>query len=218
MVLNNVHLWARSDLVPFILFHIFMHSSSAFFKLLSIMTSSKAPLKVLQDIRVSSHQIPAFDLLPNTSIQKKPLLIYHSAFHPSASASAIEAHFSNVGVVTPQWRYTMYSQSHFHSTTHEVLAVASGRARLCFGGEENPGRVEAELTKGDVMVVPAGVAHRLLADNDGDFSMVGSYPTGKSWDMCYGKQGEEEKVKGIQSLGWFSRDPIYGEQGPCLQV
>lgn len=112
----------------------------------------------------------------------------------------------------------MYTQSHFHSTTHEVLCVVSGRARLCFGGEKNPGRVEPELNKGDVMIVPAGVAHRLLKDIDGGFNMVGSYPTGKSWDMCYGRKGEEEKVKGIQSLRWFKRDPIYGEEGPSLRV
>ena len=54
----------------------------------------------------------------------------------------------------------MYSQSHFYSTAHEVFGVASGKARLCFGGEENPERVEAVLEKGDVMIVPAGVAHR----------------------------------------------------------
>lgn len=111
----------------------------------------------------------------------------------------------------------MYSQSHFHSTTHEVLVVVSGKARLCFGGEENPKRVEAELKKGDVMIIPAGVAHRLLKDIDGDFSMVGSYPIGKSWDMCYGRKGEEERVKGIKSP-WFSRDPVYGDQGPSLSV
>ncbi len=114
----------------------------------------------------------------------------------------------------------MYSQSHFHSTAHEVLCVASGKARLCCGGEKNPERVEAEVEKGDVMVVPAGVAHRLLEDIDGGFSMVGSYPIGKSWDMCYGRKGEEEeeRVKGIWSLGWFENDPIYGKQGPSLQV
>ena len=182
------------------------------------MAPSKAPLKALKDVRVSSHQIPAFDLIPNTSIQKKPLLVYHSAFHSSVSASTIESHLSAVGVVTPQWRYTMYSQSHFHSTAHEVLCVTSGKASLCFGGEENPKRVENVLEKGDVMVVPAGVAHRLLKDIDGGFNMVGSYPTGKSWDMCYGREGEEEKVKGIGSLGWFDRDPIYGDEGPCLRV
>ena len=182
------------------------------------MAKSTAPLTELKELRFSSHQIPAFSLIPNTSIQKKPLLIYHSAFHTSASASAIESHLSAVGAVSPQWRYTMYSQSHFHSTSHEVLCVASGKARLCFGGEGNPENVETVVEKGDVMVVPAGVAHRLLQDIDGGFNMVGSYPTGRNWDMCYGREGEEEKVKGIGSLGWFERDPIYGDEGPCLHV
>ena len=68
------------------------------------------------------------------------------------------------------------------------------------------------------MIVPAGVAHRLLEDIDGDFSMVGSYPKGKGWDMCYGNEGEEKKVKGIGALGWFEKDPIYGDKGPALQV
>jgi uncharacterized protein YjlB len=69
-----------------------------------------------------------------------------------------------------------------------------------------------------VIVVPAGVGHRLLEDLDGAFQMVGSYPNGKSWDMCYGKTGEEEKVKGISDLAWFENDPIYGEKGPALEA
>ncbi|KAI9798513.1 MAG: hypothetical protein M1833_004780 [Piccolia ochrophora] len=123
-----------------------------------------------------------------------------------------------MGVVTPQWRYTMYSTTHFHSTTHEVLCIARGKATLCFGGEENPGRVEPTVEKGDVVVVPAGVGHRLLEDKDKGFEMVGSYPNGESWDMCYGKAGEEDKVDGIKRLGWFQKDPIYGDEGPTLQV
>ncbi|KAL8804621.1 MAG: hypothetical protein Q9182_002429 [Xanthomendoza sp. 2 TL-2023] len=182
------------------------------------MSTSKAFITPLRDLHVSSHQIPAFNRLPNTSIQKKPLLIYHSAFRPGTSASTIESHLTSVGVVDPQWRYTMYSTSHFHSTTHEVLSVSAGKAQLCFGGEDNPKRVEPTVEKGDVIVVPAGVAHRLSKDVDGGFLMVGSYPKGKSWDMCYGKEGEEEKVKRIEHLGWFERDPIYGDQGPALNV
>jgi uncharacterized protein YjlB len=177
------------------------------------MASIVSPLKTL---KVSKHQIAAWKGLPNTSIQSKPLLIYHSAF-PSASASQIESHLTFVGVVTPQWRYTMYSDSHFHSTTHEVLAIASGSAKCCFGGEQNPERVEPVLSKGDVVVIPAGVSHRLLEDYGG-FQMVGSYPTGKHWDMCYGRAGEEQKVKSIGTLGWFSKDPLYGEEGPTLDV
>lgn len=181
------------------------------------MGGRKIQLTSCKDLRVSSYQVPAFDRLPNTSLQQKPLLIYHAAFN-KASASTIGNHLSTVGVVSPQWCYTMFSQSHFHSTAHEVLCVAQGKARLCFGGEDNPQRVEPVVETGDVMIVPAGVAHRLLEDIDGGFSMVGSYAKGKSWDMCYGKDGEEEKVKGIETLGWFERDPIYGNEGPSLQV
>lgn len=113
---------------------------------------------------------------------------------------------------------TRYSTSHFHSTSHEVLAIAHGEARLCFGHEDNPKKVEAVLTKGDVIVMPAGVAHRLLEDLRGGFEMVGCYPNGCSWDMCYGKKGEEAKIEGIKKLKWFSRDPVYGDEGPVLDL
>src|ERR1700759_5527284 len=89
-------------------------------------------------IKVTQRLIPRWNRIPNTSIQSKPLLIYHGAF--DASPEQYSAHLEKVGVVAPQWTYTMYSQTHFHSTTHEVLGVVSGRAHLCFGGEENPER------------------------------------------------------------------------------
>jgi uncharacterized protein YjlB len=111
----------------------------------------------------------------------------------------------------------MYSTSHFHSTTHEVLCIAHGSAQLLFGGEDNPGKVEATIEKGDVIIIPAGVAHRLLKDLQGGFEMVGAYPPGASWDMCYGKKGEEEKVDSIKRLKWFTKDPIYGDEGPVLR-
>lgn len=173
-------------------------------------------LASLSALKTSKYQIPAWKGNPNTSLQKKPLIIYHKAFQ-NLSASKIESHLQSVGVVEPQWCYTMYAQSHFHSTTHEVLSIASGSAKCCFGHEDNPGRIEPVLEQGDVVIVPAGVAHRLMEDYGG-FQMVGSYPVGKNWDMCYGKSGEEDKIKGISSLAWFERDPVFGDQGPCLEV
>ena len=170
----------------------------------------------LPELRVTRTQIPAHGLFPNTSIQQHPLLIYHGVF-PTPSAAVIESHLTRVGVARPQWRYTMYATSHFHSTTHEVLSVVRGRARLCFGGEGNPGRVEPEVRAGDLVVVPAGVAHRLLEDVEGDFEMVGAYPGGRGWDMCYGKKGEEERVEGMGKVSWFERDPVYGDEGPVLE-
>jgi len=87
------------------------------------------------------------------------------------------------------------------------IHTSTGSAKCCFGGEENEGRVEPILKQGDVVIVPAGAGHRLLEDY-GDFQMVGSYLKGKTWNMCYGKVGEEEQVKQIESLVWFQRDPM----------
>jgi uncharacterized protein YjlB len=175
-----------------------------------------ATLTPLAKLRVSTHRIARHGLTPNTSIQNKPLLIYHSAFAPSTTASNIESHLKSIAVVTPQWRYTMYPTTHFHSTTHEVLCISSGSAKLCFGGEDNPEKVTPTVSKGDVIIVPAGVGHRLLEEVEEPFEMVGAYPKGCSWDMCYGKKEEEGKVKGIEKVGWFERDPVYGDEGPVV--
>ena len=182
------------------------------------MPSLTAPA-ALSTLRVSKHQVPSHGRLPNSSVLDKPLLIYHSVF-ANRSASAIESHLTSVGVVVPQWRHSMYPTSHFHSNTHEVLCVCSGSARLCFGGEENPGRVEPVVQAGDVIILPAGMAHRLLEDTStgSRFGVVGSYPNDFDWDMCYGRKGEERHVDGIGSVPWFDRDPIYGDQGPVLDV
>lgn len=85
------------------------------------------------------------------------------------------------------------------------------------------------MSPGDVIVIPAGVGHRLLKDlssegNLGKFEMVGSYPrAAKGWDMCYGREpGDDDAETGaeerIRALGWFERDPVYGDEGPVLGV
>ena len=78
--------------------------------------------------------------------------------------------------------------------------------------------MEEIVGKGDVVVIPAGVAHRLLEDVGGGFEMVGCYPGGCSWDMAYGEEGEEGRIEGIKRLEWFERDPVYGDRGPVVDV
>lgn len=178
------------------------------------------PLNPLRDVQVTVRQIAAWQRIPNTSVESKPLMIYHKAFN--ASASELSMLFEAAGSVEPQWTYGMYRTTHYHSITHEVLGVISGRAKLCFGGETNPDRFEPTVEKGDLIIVPAGVGHRRLDEDrggpEGMFAMVGAYPRGKSWDMCYGTPGEEAKLKSIASQPWFHRDPLYGEDGPALHV
>ncbi|KAL4738043.1 RmlC-like cupin domain-containing protein [Aspergillus similis] len=163
--------------------------------------------RLSSEIQVISRQIPQWERIPNTSIQSKPLIIYHQAF--DASAEELSEHLEKIG------------ETHFHSTSHEVLGVVSGSAKLCFGGEGNPNRFEPEVSEGDLIIVPAGVGHRLLSETDEaqrPFRMVGAYPQGKSWDMCYGRPGEENNLRNIESLDWFQVDPLYGKDGPALKV
>ena len=80
--------------------------------------------------------------------------------------------------LTSQWRYPMYSEAHYHSTTHECLGIFRGTARLRFGisNDDNfDDAVELTVKVGDVIVIPAGVAHCGLKES-GSFCMVGSYP------------------------------------------
>ncbi|KAL2833088.1 hypothetical protein BJY01DRAFT_239615 [Aspergillus pseudoustus] len=142
-------------------------------------------IKPHSGIEITYRQIPKWERIPNASLQSKPLMIYHQA-----------------------WVYSMYSETHFHSTTHEVLGVVSGSTRLCVGGEGNPDRFEPTVSKGDL----------IITKEQDRFQMVGAYPASKSWHMCYGKPGEENKCESITTLSWFQRDPLYGNDGPALRL
>lgn len=76
--------------------------------------------------------------------------------------------------------------------------------------------METAVKEGDVIIIPAGVSHRLLKTLSGDFQVIGSYPDGRRWDMCHGFQEEKERVKNISGMGWFGRDPLYGDDGPTF--
>ena len=178
------------------------------------------PLTPLSALAVSRHQIPAHGLIPNTSIQRKPLILYRAAFATPAppTAEQIEAHLRAVGVCSPMWRWPMYPDDHFHTTAHEFVVMWRGRARLNFGGEGCSGAVVVEVGPGDAVLIPGGVSHRLVQDlSEGTtFEMVGSYMVGSEhWDLCYGRPGEEEHVANIKGLAWFDRDPLYGDGGPA---
>ncbi|RVD81761.1 uncharacterized protein DFL_009610 [Arthrobotrys flagrans] len=166
------------------------------------------------DIIIEKYRIPRYERIPNTSLHGIPLIHYKSAFPKSTDAGKI-GDVLRTNSWTPSWRYTMYTDSHFHSTTHEALVVISGAAKILLGGDDNPDAVTITANTGDAMFMPAGVAHRLLEDIGGrgeGFTMVGAYPVGgEEWDMCYGRGGEEgvdEKVKGVG--GVEVQDPVSG--------
>jgi|SRR6185437_5593107 uncharacterized protein YjlB len=144
---------------------------------------------------------------PNSRL---PLLLYRSAIAPEeTNPEAMERLFAG-NDWPPQWRSGIYPFHHYHSTSHEVLGIARGSARLMLGGPE--GR-ELSVSAGDVVVIPAGVAHRRLASS-ADFLVVGGYPPGMDWDLLKGEPGDRPKAdRNIEAVPKPKGDPVWGSAG-----
>ena len=124
--------------------------------------------------------------IPNSPL---PLLIYRNAV--PADAAAIEQVFA-ANQWPPAWRDGVHPFHHFHSTAHEVLGVARGHASVLFGG---PGGQVQTVRAGDVVVVPAGVAHCNQGQSQ-DLLIVGAYPkNGPAPDLRRGNPVEHEARK-----------------------
>ena len=155
----------------------------------------------------------ADDVFPNSVL---PLLFYRHAIATEARdpASIFEERFAE-NDWTNSWRNGVYFFPHYHSTSHEVLGVYSGTATLRLGGERGK---NVEVRAGDVIVIPAGVAHQNISASD-DFGVVGAYPDGREWDLLRGFPGERPKADhNIAALPMPENDPIYGAEGPLRRI
>lgn len=163
---------------------------------------------------VSTHILDDDGLFPNNS--RCPVIVYKGALHlhPAAEADAILKIFESNNW-SNGWKDTIYDYDHYHSTTHEVLGVYCGTGDIHLGG---PHGVTIELTRGDVLIIPAGVSHRNI-NSSHDFVCVGAYPEGQTYDMNYGK--EEERITAMENIRQVPlplTDPVYGNEGGLLEL
>ncbi len=112
------------------------------------------------------------------------------------------------------WQGGILNYHHYHSTSHEAIGVASGHVNIQLGG---PHGIVLELKKGDVIIIPAGVAHCNL-DSSMDFSCVGAYPRGQEqYDILRGEAGERPDADARMALLTLPViDPVYGTDGPLM--
>jgi uncharacterized protein YjlB len=145
-----------------------------------------------------------------------PLLVYRQKLAPNTEdpASTFEERFAQ-NDWSNSWRDGVYGFPHYHSTSHEVLGIYSGAATLRLGGEHGK---NVEVRAGDVIVIPAGVAHQNLSASD-DFGVVGAYPGGRDWDLLRGLPGERPGAdQNIAALPMPNNDPMYGAEGPLRRI
>jgi uncharacterized protein YjlB len=163
-------------------------------------------------VAIEEHLFVGDGQVPNNP--SLPLIVYRRALQTGPHCIAeCETMFASNGW-GGGWRNGIYVHHHYHSTTHEVLGIAVGSVRVRLGGETGK---TVELHAGDVVVIPAGVAHK----NEGaspDLVVVGAYPGGKSPDMCSpAVQHRERALRNIGKVPLPTSDPVYGRPGPLLE-
>jgi len=151
--------------------------------------------------------------IPNSRL---PLVIYKNAFSERSlkGAAWIEEKFESNNW-TNSWRNGVFTYHHYHSISHEVLAVYAGSALLHMGGENGK---KLEVKAGDILIIPAGIGHKKL-DSSPDFAVVGAYPNGSNYDILRGEPGDRPKAQqNIAKVALPELDPLYGSHGELLKI
>lgn len=136
-----------------------------------------------------------------------PVLLYRQVFD---EADGIQETFEHNGWGN-SWVNGVFDYHHYHSNTHEVLGVKSGRATVQLGGATGD---LVSLNAGDVLILPAGTGHRRLEASD-DFEIVGAYPEGRDYDTLTGNPEERpDNINRIDRVDKPTTDPVFGTTGP----
>ena len=135
------------------------------------------------DVSVLSYFCKPHGFFPNNP--QLPLLIYQRAFSSENDFSFLNKLFEG-NSWRKDWEWTIFDYAHYHSTAHELLTIVRGSADFQF---EGPQGLIHTVSKGDVIAIPAGVAHRCVEDRD--LWVVGAYPRGQSWDVVRGESTQE---------------------------
>jgi uncharacterized protein YjlB len=152
-------------------------------------------------------------LVPNNVL---PFMIYRGAIDVGKDEpeKSIEELFGANGW-GDMWRNGIYDYLHYHSTVHEALGIARGKARVRFGGDRGK---EFEVAPGDVAILPAGTGHQCLKASK-DFSVVGAYPPGAKMEVTRPTpENHAHALKTIPQVKLPDSDPVSGQDGPLVKL
>ncbi len=151
-------------------------------------------------------------IVPNS---KYPLLLYKNAFTQRGEEGAVwlEQKFLSNNWHN-SWRNGVFTFQHYHSIAHEVLGIYSGEVNVLLGGDK--GKL-VKVTAGDIIVIPAGVGHKNLGDNN--LGVVGAYPKGMPVDILRAAPGDRPQAdKNIAAVPLPDNDPLLGSGEDVIKI
>jgi len=151
--------------------------------------------------------LPPNGRMPNSHL---PVVFYRDVAPASEDLEPYFRRLFNHNHWGGDWAMGIYGYHHFHSNAHEVLGIAAGSATLVLGGDG--GRL-LEVTRGDVLVLPAGTGHRRIKDS-WDFWVVGAYPRGQEdYDEFTDHAMCTNCVFRLRRVALPQQDPVFGKDG-----
>jgi uncharacterized protein YjlB len=145
-----------------------------------------------------------------------PLVLYRGGIVLAGSPDPellVEKTFADNGW-GDMWRNGIYPYAHYHSMIHEAMAIARGRAKVRFGGDNGE---EIEIVPGDVVILPAGTGHQCLKHSR-DLVVIGAYPPSGKYNLCRTKAEHTKAVATIRKVPLPLTDPAFGREGPLLAL
>ncbi|KAJ5539349.1 hypothetical protein N7513_007681 [Penicillium frequentans] len=180
-------------------------------------------------------KIPPTAYSPNS---KFPVLAYRNALTDITLESALAAFEQSEWKKGGHWKIgkeKLAATPHYHAATHEAHTVLHGRATYLLGKSSldpetdtkgDPIGLHFTVSAGDVFVFPAGVTHFVI-DTEDDYEILGFYSLNaqnsidEPYDMEYALDSVEEtdeKRKKCELVPVPVHDPIYGKEGPMIQI
>jgi uncharacterized protein YjlB len=146
-----------------------------------------------------------------------PMIVYYRAIDTDTltrSEFAFDELFTGNGWVV-RFRNGIYPFTHYHSTAHEALGIASGEATVQFGGD---GGSVFSAGAGDALLLPAGTGHRLISAS-ANLLVVGAYPPGPDRDLMRSGEVDKEGIRSrIAAVPKPQTDPVTGSVGPMIDL
>ena len=119
----------------------------------------------------------------------------------------------------------MVKMHHYQPLSHKCYGIFQEASTSHLGSgplDETGMGIEIYVSTGDVIVIPAGVAHCSINESaKGEYRYCGVYPReAPRWDNNYCKAPEEAESKAAvaRNVAMPEQDPVYGVDGPLMQI